>query len=130
MDSAGVEIVESPGKDTELMWALQREFELGGQESGPESFFSVGPLTVDVDAGGRIYVLNPQESHVAIFSPEGEYIRTVGAHGEGPGEISMAASLSVSTGGTVSIFDFGKGGLVQFGPDGDFIRNLPFRFFP
>lgn len=129
-DSAGIEIVESRGEDTELTWALQREFELGGQESGPESFFSVGPMTVGVDSGGRIYVLNPQESHVAVFSPEGEYIRTVGAPGEGPGEISMAASLSVSTGGAVSVFDFGKGSLVQFGPEGGFLRNLPFRFFP
>jgi hypothetical protein len=130
VDSAGIEIVESPAEDTGLGWTLQREFELGGEESGPESFFSVGPMTVGVDSAGRIYVLNPQESHVAVFSPEGEYLRTVGAHGEGPGEISMGASLSVSRGGTVSVFDFGKGSLVQFDPEGAFLRNLPFPFFP
>ena len=130
VDSAGIEIVESAGEDTELTWTFEKEFELGGEETGPESFFSVGPLRVGVDGSGRIHVLNPTESQVAIFTPEGEFIRTVGAHGEGPGEISMAASLAVSSEGTVSVFDFGKGGLVRFGPDGESLPNLPFPFFP
>ncbi len=130
MDSAGIEIVESPREDVQLQWAFEKEYELGGRETGPESFFTVGPMTVGIDARGRIHVLNPQESHVAIFSPEGDFIRTVGAHGEGPGEISMGASLSVTSEGIVSVFDFGKGGLVRFGPEGEFLPTVPFRFYP
>lgn len=129
-DSAGIEVVESFGEDMELEWTFQRRFGLGGKESGPESFFSVGPLTVGADGSGRIHVMNSNESHVAIFSSEGEFIRIVGAHGEGPGEISLAGSLAVSPAGTVSIFDFARGVLVQFGPEGNFLRNFPFRFFP
>lgn len=130
VDSAGIELVESSGEDTELAWTFEREFQLGGKEAGPESFFWVNPLTVGVDGNGRIHVLNPQESQVAIFTPEGEFIRTVGALGEGPGEFSTAASLAVSSDGTVSVFDFGKGGFVRFGPEGESLPNLPFRFFP
>jgi hypothetical protein len=129
-DSAGIEIVESPREDTQLPWTLEKEFDLGGEETGPESFFSVGPMTVGVDSLGRIHVLNSQESQVAIFSPQGEFIRNVGGHGEGPGEISMGSSLSVSPAGVVSVFDFGKGGLVRFGPEGEPLPTLPFRFYP
>ena len=130
VDSAGIEIVESPAEDILLAWTFQREFELGGEETGPETFFAVGPLNVGVDSVGRIYVLDSQESRVAIFSPQGEFLRTVGAHGEGPGEISMGGSLAVSPGGTVSIFDYGKGGLVRFDPAGNPLSTVPFRFFP
>lgn len=130
IDSAGIEIVESPGEDTPLPWTFEKDYDLGGEETGPESFFSVGPMTVGVDSGGRIHVLNPQESHVVIFSPEGDFIRAVGGHGEGPGEISMGASLAVSSAGIVSVFDFGKGGLVRFGPEGESLPTVPFRFYP
>lgn len=130
VDSAGIEIVESPAEDIPLDWTFQREFALGGEETGPETFFAVGPMNVGSDSVGRIYVLDSQDSRVAIFSPQGEFLGTVGAHGEGPGEISMGGSLAVSPGGTVSIFDYGKGGLVRFDPAGDPLTTVPFRFYP
>ncbi|MGD2152750.1 MAG: 6-bladed beta-propeller [Gemmatimonadales bacterium] len=130
-DSAGVEIVSAGSEDLPLPWRFERLFALGGADSGPESFYRVSGGTVGADARGRIYVLDAQAFRVTVFDSSGTFLRVLGREGRGPGELSGPASLDVTGEGTVAVYDYRKGGLVRFGPDGETLPEiLPFPFFP
>lgn len=129
-DSAGVELVTSPGVDRPLEWRLERLFALGGAEEGPESFSRVFYATVGADTAGRLYVLDPHTHRVVVFDSEGDVLRTMGSEGEGPGELAGPDGIAVAPGGTVRVFDYGRGGLAGFDPDGAALPLLPFAYFP
>lgn len=129
-DSAGVEIVTSGEADRELSWLIEPVFSLGGAEEGPESFYMVGINNVGADDAGRIYVLDGPARRVAVFSREGQFLRTVGRGGEGPGEITGSGTLAVGPDGSVHVFDYGKGALVRFGPAGEVEPEQSFRVYP
>lgn len=117
-DSAGVEVLTSTLDDRPLEWSFEREWVRGGADEGPEAFYRVTRSSVDADVRGRLYVLDRAQSQVVVFSPDGEFLHTFGARGEGPGELVSPGSMVVSGDGTVQVVDLGKGRLVGFGPDG------------
>lgn len=129
-DSAGVEIVTSPGEDVELDWNARPFFTLGGKEEGPESFYFIAPGTVDADRDGRLYLLDLNAARIAVFDTTGELLRLQGGEGGGPGEFLSPNGIAVSPEGAASVFDFGKGGLVRFAADGAVLPELTFREFP
>ncbi|NIQ56025.1 MAG: hypothetical protein GWN85_21895, partial [Gemmatimonadetes bacterium] len=55
-------------------WEFTGLLTLGGEESGPESFYRVGRGLVDADGRGRIYVLDPTNARVVVFDAEGDHI--------------------------------------------------------
>ena len=129
-DSAGVEIVLSPGVDRLLDWQFERVFSVGGVEEGPESFYRVLSRMVDADAVGNLYVLDPQNARVVVFDRDGGFLRSMGGSGGGPGELQAPGSFSVSPDGAVAVFDFGKGHLVRFDEEGGVDVEQPFTLYP
>ena len=57
-DSTGISIVTSSGTDQVLTWRLEKLFELGGEEDGPESFFRLYGGAVASDGAGNLFVLD------------------------------------------------------------------------
>ena len=128
-DSAGVEIVTSPADDRPLAWTFEEEFRLGGADEGPQSFTSVNFDELGADAAGNLYVLDRQSHRVVVFAPDGSHLRSMGAEGEGPGELRFPVSFGVRADGTAAVFDIGKGSMVLFGPDGEVLPQRPFAFY-
>jgi hypothetical protein len=129
-DSAGVEIVLSPGADRILEWQFERVFELGGSDDGPQSFFMVSSRLVEADAAGNLFILDRQNSRVVVFDANGQFLRTMGSSGGGPGEFKSPGSFSVSPDGAVAVFDYGKGGLVRFDRNGEVMDEQKFPLYP
>lgn len=125
VDSAGVEIVTSPGEDVPLEWDITETFRLGGAESGIESFFRIRPEGVTTDADGNIFVLDAGNFRILKFDPTGEHMATFGGEGGGPGEFQFPFNLAVAPDGTILVLDFGKRGLVRFDAEGQPIEQLP-----
>ena len=59
--------------------------------------------SIAADSEGNSYLLDTQLSEVMVFSPDGEYIRSIGREGEGPGEFRRAGSLFFTTEGNVAV---------------------------
>jgi hypothetical protein len=129
-DSAGVEIVLSPAADRPLDWQFEREFAIGGRDEGPESFFMVSSQVVEADAAGNLFILDPQNSRIVVFDADGQFLRSMGGSGGGPGELLSPGSIAVSPDGAVAVFDYGKGGLVRFDGNGEVMDEQPFPLFP
>jgi len=100
----GVRHVENPATpqygsvtvDLEELWRI------GGETDADGEFFGVlGQITADGD--GNVYLLDSQLHEVKIFSRDGEYVRTIGHEGEGPGEFRRPSDLFLTPDGLVAV---------------------------
>jgi hypothetical protein len=127
-DSAGVIIVVNTAQGVwqgDGGWRLEEELRIGGLEGPSEyQFGQVG--TISLDSRGHIYVSDTQAQEVRVFSAEGEYLRTVGGPGQGPGELGRGASVVlIAPGDTLLVPDNGNRRINRFSPEGDVLPSSP-----
>jgi hypothetical protein len=104
-------------------WTVEQELLIGALEGDPEyQFGQVGGLTVDSE--GRIYALDVQAQHIKVYSPEGEYLSTIGGQGRGPGELFQAFFLVMGPGDTLLVPDVGNQRINRFAPDGSSLGDI------
>jgi len=127
-DSAGVEIITYSGPDRMLDWRFEPTFTLGGEDTDEESFYELSAAYVGTDADGNLYILDTSAKRVVVFDAEGNYLRTMGGEGGGPGEMRFPFALGVSPTGVASAFDISKRALVRFGPDGAVLDEIRVTF--
>jgi len=120
-DSAGVEIVLNPTAAGEApVFAILDsvpELRLGSLD-GPaqEQFGSVADV-VSLAEGG-VAVLDRQAAEIRVFDANGAYRKTLGAKGEGPGELQSPGVLGLLPGDTLAVYDSRSERITRFGPDG------------
>jgi hypothetical protein len=94
---------------------LEELWRVGGDE-GEFLFGMIGQVLQD-DAGD-IYVLDRRLSEVLVFSPEGEYVRTLSREGEGPGETRRPRTAVLLPDDTLGIVQMMPGKIVKVARDG------------
>lgn len=103
-------------------WRVVEELRLGSLESeGPEMFGQV--RSVELDEEGRVWVLEGQAQEIRVFDATGEYVRTVGRKGGGPGELSNAVRLDRAADGNMWVMDPENGRLSVFDTAGTYLEG-------
>ncbi|MCP4544968.1 MAG: 6-bladed beta-propeller [bacterium] len=126
VEREGVIWIENPLEPMEPPLTLTPEklWRIGGATDNDDEFFGfIGAL--DFDAAGNIYLLDIQLHQIKVFSPDGEYLRTIGREGEGPGEFRRPTGLYVRLDGTVGVLQRAPGRLVQLDPQGKPLPDFP-----
>jgi hypothetical protein len=104
---------------------LVEELRIGESSGRPESSF--GQVSgIAVDGQGRIYVADEQNMNVKVFDSRGDWERTVGRPGQGPGEIGRAYDVFVNSRGEIAVPDGQSRKLHLFSSAGTFLRSLSF----
>jgi len=121
----GVQLVHNPATPMQaaVTVPMQEQWRRGADESEEVIFGLLDDLAVAKD--GTVYVLDSQLCVVQVFSPRGEYIRTIGRRGEGPGEFNMPRSVFVTPDGLVAVVQSMPGKIVLLTPEGDAADNYP-----
>ncbi len=121
----GVIIVKNPKEPMygDDVFSLEEELTIGEAEGREEYMFSQ-IRSMGVDNTGRIYVLDVRESHVKVFDQNGNYIKTIGKKGQGPGELDFPLSLSITAKNELAVEDFRSRRLAFFSLEGEFKKNL------
>jgi sugar lactone lactonase YvrE len=78
---------------------------LGGIEVTNENFAFHNPHDVAMDSGGNIYVLDQGNDRIQKFSPEGNYLATIGRRGQGPGELEGPSCFDIDPEGYLYVFE-------------------------
>jgi len=68
-------------------WTLEREITIGSVDDPELGMTRVGTVTVDGD--GNIFVTQPDDDWIRVFSPDGNFLYDIGRGGNGPGEFQL-----------------------------------------
>jgi hypothetical protein len=96
-----------------------------GKVEGQEEYIFSQISAVDVDDNERIYVADMLPAHIKVFDRNGEYLRTIGRKGQGPGEMQMPYFVQITSENEVLVQDLGTQRIIYFTPDGEFLRQKP-----
>ncbi len=116
----GEDVYTLPEADNYLVVADSIGIEIG------DSNYVFGAL-VDAEFAndGSIAVLDAQKASVSLFSPDGEFIRTIGRSGSGPGEFLLPTTLAFRPEGGLVVSDGMGAKLVYFDENYDFLSETP-----
>jgi len=93
-----------------------------GREDQPEyRFYGLSDLAVD--SSGRMYVLDGGNHRVQVFDHSGDYLRTLGREGQGPGELAGGSLVTVA-GDRVVVWDFRNQRLSVWDLEGDHLADV------
>ena len=81
--ACGPDARSGPQATTQTVWTSEAEFKIGPAYEGPAAFSWVHLVRADE---GRVLVLEPNESRVTIWTPEGSLLFDRERRGAGPGE--------------------------------------------
>lgn len=117
----GIRIIhnEKPGK-----WGGQPQVSLkfirtiGDIESEDDNVLFYMPSDIAFDSQGNIYVLDSGNHRIQKFSPDGQFIASIGNKGQGPGEFQFPVSLDIDAEGYMYIADQGNQRIQILKPDG------------
>ena len=131
-DSAGVEIVENlaPDQLPDSFWTIAPEPEIviGGNEHTPSTAGDLAHLVWQVSAlarldDGRVAVLSAGNRQLAIFTPSGQLVRTIGRAGRGPGEFTRPDYLQYFPPDTLAVWDTWFGPVAYFDLKGNLLKQ-------
>lgn len=90
------------------------ELSIGGEEYDMLS----RPMSFIVDQEGCIFISDIQDQTIKVFGPNGDFIRTIGRKGEGPGEFAYLGSQTFLPDGRLLAMDSMTMRLNLFDPEG------------
>lgn len=111
----GVKVIKNPNEPLygEITFELEEDLSIANEEDENYVFYRL--RDIQVDTNGNIYVLDSGNHRLQVFNKNGNYLRTIGKKGQGPGEFNTPSfmSLDKETGNilltdrsmTVQIFD-------------------------
>jgi len=127
-DSSGVRIVESSVEALQgkLPWVVGEapEFELGGSEGSVGAPFHRIAGIAALGEGG-FAVVNGGSSEIRWFSGSGDYLRSFGSSGAGPGEFRDPLLVPQFKADSLLIFDKSRRTFTRVAADGSGARAIP-----
>ena len=106
----------------------EEEFRVGTVDGGgPTSFGLIRSVAVLDDS--RFAVADAQAEEVRLFDRDGQYLRTFGGEGAGPGELQGMQGVYVDHEGLLRVAEQGNARLSIFHPDTGLVRSVPLRLF-
>ncbi len=100
--------------DGSVTLELEELWRAGGEDS--DMLFGV-IIRVLTGEDGNIYMLDMQLSEVHVFSPDGEFLRTLSREGEGPGEVRSPSDMLFTPDGRIGLVQTMPGRVVLVHPD-------------
>ncbi len=92
-----------------------------GIELGDSAYVFGAIADAEMLPDGNIIVLDRTFCNMRLFTPEGEYLRTISGRGSGPGELTNPFSIYSWGNGEVSVIDPYAGGIQRFSTDGEWL---------
>lgn len=121
----GVTVVKNPKEPIydRIILELEQDLTIRGSGDDEEQMFQT-IRTLDIDAEGHLYILDEQAANIKVFDPNGNFLRTIGRKGQGPGELALPISLGITPDQRMLVNEMGQRKLLYFDLEGNFIRQI------
>lgn len=121
-DSAGVRLVQHAGIQPAVSAPTLR-LSIDPATSGDRAEFgAVMDVALRADT---VFVLDGMAQSISVFDPGGQFVRAIGAAGDGPGELSRLATSLIVSEREVWVADWGRGTMHRFGPQDEVLPTVP-----
>jgi len=124
----GITVVENPKEPMyeQPILTLSEDLRIGEQENRPEYlFYKINSIAVDQQ--GNIYVTDEGEKHIKVFNREGDYLRTIGRPGQGPGEFGRPTEIFITMDNELRITDPSRRQVHSYSIDGCYLESKKFE---
>jgi len=101
---------------------LSEQWRLGGETDDEDEFFGV-IMQIATDTDGNVYLLDSQLHQVNVYTSDGEFLRTIGHEGEGPGEFRRPGDMIILPDGNIGVVQMMPGKIIVLTPEGDPVGN-------
>jgi len=92
----GVTYIHNPATPLHPQKTVSFEAELSiGDEEATEAAMLSQPADIAVDSDENIYVADWGDQNIKVFDRDGNYLRTIGAKGSGPGEFQSVGTMKL-----------------------------------
>lgn len=121
----GTTIVKNPKEPMydEPVLELTEDLVIRGSEEAEEQMFQSIHM-LDVDKTGQFYILDEQAANIKIFDQNGDFVKTIGRKGQGPGEFGMPISLFLSQQRHIIVNDMGQRKIQYFDMEGNYLKEF------
>lgn len=111
---------ESPAAESSAPDTL-RLLGVVGEEFGDPAYTLGAIMALDFLPGGDFAVLDRAAGNIRVYSPSGEFLRSISSPGSGPGEVVQAYGMLLYPNGDFGIMDPNQGGMMRFDPQGQYL---------
>lgn len=115
------EPVPEPGNRKRLVFTEEITI---GESEGDENYMFGENVEAIADDEGCIYVTDWDRKRIQKFSPEGEYLLSIGRKGQGPGEFGNIWSPTFDRDGNLYATDIVNKKVAFFNRDGKFLKSM------
>lgn len=99
----------------------------GGDEEDDENKFFRTPTSVAVDKNKQVYICDEHSHCIKVFKSSGEYVRTIGRRGRGPGDVYTPYSIALSPNGDLVVYESSGCRIQRFNPEGKSINIIKMK---
>lgn len=121
----GVEHIQNlfPKFKDKPKFKLDFVWKIGDLEEKNENYQFYNAFDATMDKDRNVYVMDSGNCRIQVFGPEGNYLKTIGREGQGPGEFQQLFSMDINEIGDLCVYDRGKRSVEIFDRTGMFMRS-------
>lgn len=120
----GITVVRNPNEPIYSEEVFQLEEDLTIISPEDEEIMFQNLTTLVVDDAENIYVTDTKAGHILVFDKNGDFVRTIGKRGQGPGEMMYPLDLVIVAQKELMINDLGQAKLHFFSLEGEFLKQI------
>ncbi|MFZ5516839.1 MAG: NHL repeat-containing protein [Candidatus Zhuqueibacterota bacterium] len=108
--------------------SLQFIRQIGETDSKDETTWFAQPLDLVVDSEGSIFILDMGMNHIKKYDSAGNYVKTIGQKGQGPGEFESIMKMEIDEIDNIYVIDI-YGRVQVFDNDGNYLHEFRIQNF-
>jgi len=106
---------------------LDLSLEIGGDDVEDDDAILYAPSGFAIDVAGNIYISDYKLFCIKVFDSSGNFLKTIGREGEGPGEFRGVGDIVIDTSGRIITHDFMNKRFQFFSADGEYADTRLFQ---
>ena len=121
----GVTVIKNPKEPiySADVFSLEEELTIENEE-GEERFMFLDIPNLVVDEEENIYVCDTKAAHIIVFDKNGDFLRTIGKKGQGPGEMSYPLDIHIFPQRELMVNDVIQLRIHFFSLNGEYLRGF------
>ena len=124
----GVKVVKNPGDPLfgEFAFNLQEDLAIGGNPDNKDYYFPKS-VSLCVDSEENLFVTDIGNMRIQMYDKSGQYVRTIGRQGQGPGEYMLPMQVLLDAEG--DLYVWAPPQIIIYGHDGTFKKRVVIKVY-